>query len=193
MAKTKVNIKNVIRNIEAVFEKSVKSEKLLNEIKDNSVLRIQAETRKGKDLTQDGKPQPDLSEATLRIREQIAKGNITLSYPEDSQFFKKGKSNLTLTGQMLDSIRGKVDAAKGLITIFVGGNRSRVRYFWSRTGVELKHLSKDSIGDNSSLAKDLAKRGRTFLGLDTTGVKLIRKRVLDEIRKQIRLRKFTKT
>lgn len=168
MAKVKINnLKTVFEGIKKIFKESIERKDKLDQIKEFVVKRIQAETRKGFDLSRDGAPQPDLSDGYVRMRERFQEtGEIDL----DRKFFRPEKSNLTLTGQLLSSLNGTVSEKNRTIEVFVEGSRN------------------DGT-TNSKVAKDLADRGRTFLGLDEKGVTRIRKMVLDEIRKQIRLRK----
>jgi hypothetical protein len=168
MAKAKVSgIKSVFDSIKQIFERSTQQEEFLTKIKDFVVLRVQAETRKGKDLSRDGADQPNLSPGYIRMREGYVKdGTIKV----DGTFFETDFSNLTLTGQMLKSLNGLVKPRQRTVEVFVEGRR-------------------DDGQTNQAVANDLAKRGRTFLGLDTKGKVRIRKLVLDEIRRQIRLRK----
>lgn len=168
MAKTRVKgLSNVFKSIERIFEKSTQRAEFLEQIKDFAVLRIQAETRKGKDLSRDGAEQPDLSPGYIRMRERFEEtGEVKV----DRTFFKTDKSNLTLTGQLLESLNGLVKPRARTVEVFVEGRR-------------------DDGQTNAAVANDLASRGRTFLGLDKKGVTRIRKMVLDEIRRQIRLRK----
>lgn len=167
MAKVEIkNLKSVLNSVQAVFEKSLQTEKL-DDIKDFLVNRVQSSTRAGKDLSREGAPQPDLSPGYIRMREKILESK---SIKVDSKFFRVDRSNLTLTGQMLESLKGLVKPRNREIEIFVDGTRNDGK-------------------SNSEVAKDLAKRGRTFLGIDTLGIKRVRKMILDELRRQIRLRK----
>ncbi len=193
MARAKVNgLKNVFEAIDKIFENSTQKEKFLREIEDFVTLRVQAETRKGKDLSRDGADQPDLKpsyvawrkslEARASALDKISRGSlssknlslvakITGRTPTpDPTFFKPEKSNLTLTGQLLKSLNSLVKPRARTVEVFVEGRR-------------------DDGQTNAAVANDLASRGRTFLGLDKKGVTRIRKMVLDEIRRQIRLRK----
>lgn len=197
MAKVRIkNISAALNSVRSVFADSVKSEQFLTEVKDFVVLRIQAETRKGRDLKNE-RPQPELSDATVSFREKINSGKIVLSYPQDGSFFRPSKSNLTMTGQLMESIDGRVVKQgmvykKNVIEIFVSGARRKVRYLWAKNGKEIKFGDQKQILDNAELAKDLAKRGREFLGLDIKGIELIRKKAVDIIRRAIRNR-FTKS
>lgn len=166
-----LNINAVLSKVQKVFTEDIYDSKLLENIKDFTILRVQAETRKGKSLPDDSTQKP-LTQGTIRIREAVQKGKIKSDsdyyFKPDPTFFKPKKSNLTASGQMLDSLTGKITKSDGTIVVTPSG---------SRTG------NNTDIKTNVALAKDLASRGRRFLGLDTTGVKRVRKLVLDEIRR----------
>lgn len=174
MAKVNVKgVKSVLNAIKAIFDNSIKKKEFLDNIKDFSVLRIQAETRKGRDLTRNGEPQPDLSSGYVKWRKRLATGETKTQIYPDTKFFRPSKSNLTLSGQMLESLQGRVNALRSEIEIATTENRNDGE-------------------KNDQIVKDLKRRGRTFLGMDDKGKTMIRKMVLDEIRRQIRGRGFTK-
>lgn len=167
MAKVRVkNLKSVFNAINKVFDNSIKKESFLEMVKDFATLRIQAETRKGQDLVNERK-QPPLSPGYIEFRKRLAKGLSKEPIKVDPEFFVPSKSNLTLTGEMLSSLTGKIIKSQSSIEISVTGRRSDGK-------------------SNKEVAEDLASRGRKFLGLDVKGIRLIRKMVLDEIRRAIR-------
>jgi hypothetical protein len=173
MAKVRVkNLKSVFNAVQAIFEDSIKSQGFLDGVKDFAVLRIQAETRKGNDLKEERK-QPALSPNYIKWRKKLAKGLSGSGISVDPEFFVAGKSNLTLSGEMLNSLTGSVIKSKNEIEVKVTGRRSDGE-------------------TNSSVAKDLASRGRFFLGLDEKGIQYIRKQAVDLIRRVIRRKGFTK-
>jgi hypothetical protein len=182
-----LNIKQVLKKIEDLLEKDVISKELLSDISDFSVQRVQAETRKGNDLTgssdiASAKKQPDLSQATKNFRRRLLKGTVREThswwFDPDPTFAKSDKSNLTATGQLLESLRGRITSSKGEVVVSPTGSR------------DSKRQNDNSIKTNVALAKDLASRGRTFLGLDKLGIKRIRKMILDEIRRFKKRRGF---
>lgn len=186
MAKTRVlGVEKVLKNINKVFDSSIKQERFLNSVKDFVVLRIQAETRKGKDLSRGGKHQPDLSEGTIGIREKIKSGKWIVRPKLGKPFFKFNFSNLTLSGQLLESLEGRVLARRGQIEVTVGDARTEVDIVVKKTGKVVEFQNSKPLTSNRALVRDLAKRGRTFLGFDKKGVMRIRKMVLDEIRRSI--------
>ena len=85
--------------------------------------------------------------------------------PDTGQFFSPARSNLTVTGQYLDSIEVlKIDKKKAEITIGPTGSR------------------KDSKLSNAKLAEFLSEGGRAIWGLDATAIRRITLMVKEEIR-----------
>jgi hypothetical protein len=179
------NVKSVLNSIERLFDSEIKKSRLYENIGHFSVERIQQETRKGRDLSQGGQKIKDTLESTKSIKKLIERGVITMR-PSRPLFFRSQVSQVTQTGQLLDSLRADVNSSRGEITIEPTGNRSKTTYVWSKTGRPVKFLTdKEQIESNKNLASDLAKRGFTFLGMDKKGLKRIRRLVLDEIRRLI--------
>ena len=186
MAKVQINgLNKVIRNVQRVFEKTL-TNALMNDIGKTVVKRIQGFTRKGFSLprvdkrtsgtTQSPKKQQRLSKGYIQFREDLKSGKIKrgdANYVKTKQgLFRPTVSNLTLTGQLIDSIkfgfskkRKKIKA----ITVNVSGTR-------------------DDGLKNVDVAKDLADRSdpRLFLGLDGKGIRVIRNKVLKLLRRNIR-------
>lgn len=86
------------------------------------------------------------------------------------QFFSPNKSNLTLTGQLINSLKGRSNFRTQRITVKPTGSRS------------------DGL-KNEEVAGDVAKNGRPFLGLDEKGRQRIIQIVKRDLRRQIRRRK----
>lgn len=172
------NLKEVLSSFSRIFSTEIKSKELLTDIGNDSKVRIQQQTRLGKDLTKEKVPQPGLSDKYISFRRSLAKGikkknrNGTIIKP-DPDFFKPNRSNLTLTGQLLKSLEISVNQSSGEVSIRPSGQR-------------------DDGFMNEDVARDLKAQGRTFLGLDNVGIQLIKKRILDEIRREIIKKRFSK-
>lgn len=191
--KSKVEVKNVsrvLKSVEKLFDEATKREEFLIKIRDFAVKRIQAETRKGKDLSQDGALQPDLSDFSVAIRGLVASGKWKMRPGPGRPFFRADFSNLTLSGQMLSSLVGFMRARLGVIEITVEGKRDPIEFVVAKTGKVVNFRNKDQITTNKGLVRSLADRGRTFLGMDRKGVERIRRMVLDEIRRKIKQSSF---
>lgn len=168
MTKVRIkNLKSVFNSIDKVLKNTVENQSMYGEIAKFSETRIVQQTRVGKDLSTGDKAekQPELSSGYIKYRERVKSGKTDIK--PDPQFFKPRKSNLTLTGQLLNSIRGTIVKSKRQVVIDPTGGR-------------------DDNLTNKEVASDLAKRGRTFLGLDKIGVQRIRRIVLDVLRRNIR-------
>jgi hypothetical protein len=177
-----LNMDAVLKKIEDLLDNDVRNKELMTDIGDFSKLRIQAETRLGKDIT--GKSvgkQRDLLPPTIRIRRAVKEGKIKpgnkFYFKPDGTFFQPSKSNLTATGQMLESLDGRV-TKKGEVVVEPTGTRDASLQFDS------------GFKTNKALAKDLADRGRVFIGMDVKGIKRIKKLILDEVRRFKRRRGF---
>lgn len=81
--------------------------------------------------------------------------------------FSPKRSNLTLTGQLLDALTYSIDPVKKIVKVFVA-NSSR----------------NNSNISNKTLAEFVSEQGRAFMGLDTQGWK----RVISILQKNIRQR-----
>lgn len=186
MAKVQIkNVKSVLKSLETALGDSIRKSQVYDSIGRFSVERVQQETRKGRDLSREGAPIQDTADSTKNIKELIERGVIKMNKPRPL-FFRSSKSQVTQSGQLLDSLKADVDPRKSEVVIAPTGDREKVEYTWSKTGKPVDFLSDDQVQSNQSLASDLAKRGFTFLGMDQKGVKRIRRIVLDEIRRIIR-------
>jgi hypothetical protein len=95
-----------------------------------------------------------------------------------------------MTGQLMESIVGRMRARLGQIEITVDGDREPTEIRSAKTGKLIQFNNQDEITTNKGLARKLADNGRTFLGLDEKGVQRIRKMALDEIRRKIKASRF---
>lgn len=178
-----LNVDKVVERVNKLFDDDVlRDSQLTDQIGEFAVERVRAQTRSGKDLTAaNGSGQLPLSNATVQIRQDIATGKITRNNPKtgkldprwfspDPTFFKPKKSNLTATGQLLGSLVYE-KKSNGVIIIKPSGQRS----------TELDNSTE--FNTNEELAKSLASRGRTFLGLDDKGIQRVKRIILDQLRR----------
>lgn len=160
----------LLDKIKAALERM--DERFLLELGEYVSKRIVMKARMGKTMYsgKEGKL-PELSARYKKARRAMKKSG---SAELDPDFFSPNRSNLTLTGQYLKSIRTtKVEQAKRLVTV-------------EPTGVR-----KDGMG-NQQLAGYLAKMKRNVFGIDDLTKKNIKQKVLREIRKQLRNRVLRK-
>jgi len=179
--KSKVTIKKldrVLLNVRKVFDNTIQSQQLLNSVGEYSADRIAKQTQSGKQLTVlngeakvPGK-QPPLSPGYKKYRRRLANGDIKNSRVTPDKNMRPNTSHLTLTGKLLSSLKYRVIKTRGWVEVFPYGSR--------------KKYKRNDPSTNKELAKDLAKRGRSFLGMDPKGELVIKKMINRVLRRNIR-------
>lgn len=188
--KTKVIYDKLLAKLETFFKDLGKDEKMLNEIGTFSLERIRAFVRSGYSLDGDKKKKlkplsesyKDTRRGAVRWRTINGKRVATAEPDErlrevDVRFFDPDFSNLTFTGQLMESLKYLIRAPKRQVEIEVPDTKRKGKY---------EKLT------NKQVAKHVADNGRPFLGLDKTGVARVNAIVKSFIRKEIikqRLRK----
>lgn len=170
MARVRIkNIDKVTKNIKRVFNQAKTEKTLLKNIGEFTRDRIRFNARTGKSLDNNTTPEPfpKLKENTIRRREAIQRNRPGVV---DSKFFKANRANVTLTGQLLNSLEFFIkDNA-----VFIGFKKRREKIF------------KDDETDNNKVYDNLVKLGFGFIGLDEKGQARVKKLVLDEFRRTIK-------
>lgn len=207
MAKKLFRIKNVDRvtkSLKKIFNDVRREKRLLNEIGEFTKDRIVFEARKGNSLEGGIKHKlPPLKKSTKAIR-----GAIKRSAPEliDDTFFKANRSNVTLSGQLLKSIKYLIKG--GSVFISVGGKRTMIdlqgvknvslgrtksgkikstkRNKGILSAIDFAAAGSKELKTNEDVYADLKSRGFGFIGLDDKGQKRVKKLVLDEFRRTIK-------
>lgn len=106
MAKIKVVNKSGLKNLKEKFNLFRNSPEDVQKAGDVMIDQIYADTRRGKQY--DGSAMNDLADSTLKNRKYLAKYNATHS------LYRQKKSNLTLTGDLLDKLKFKIVTSKFL-------------------------------------------------------------------------------
>lgn len=181
---TKVNYKNINQvevSIKKKFKDAAKSRDMLKEIGDFTVERIRYNARRGKPANKHGdlKEFPTLKPYTIKRRKSIGKYNETHQAFRDT----RTKSNVTITGQLLDHVRFKIIKG-GVIQLFIKGSRKLLR---GKKGQILADQERDSEKVYLQLI-DLNKRYK-FLTLDRKGVERVNRIVLKYLRKKLSLKR----
>ena len=137
--------------------------------------QIKGRTRLGFDM-RSGKTskQKALSSASVQIRKQIKKTGRTKLHPA----FSPARSNLTITGQLVESTRSKIEASKQEIDFFVPNT--------SRSPIRLSKNHKPKAITNSKVLGYLNDLGRGFLGLDSVAQGEIEKVITASLRRIIK-------
>jgi hypothetical protein len=166
------NVNEVLAKISGILKDAAHSQKVLNDSGKFFVERIKAFTRSGKSLALGGSKLRDLADITIEFRKEYKKAGGLVH-----ETFRPQKSQLTVTGQMLDAVKYEIDGTK--INVFVEGTKRDPNL---------------PAGDktNAELAQENADLGRPFLGVDERGLKRMKLMIVEEIRRISRQRGFTK-
>ena len=154
---------NVRLNIskEIVFDALRISPGVLLQIQEFWLKRIQGFTRRGTSLVTDS------SFKSLSTAYKAFRANYTGT---KGKSFRPNKSNLTLTGQLLESLKGRSNVRKQEVTIFASGRR-------------------DDGQNNADVAEYVAEQGRPFLGIDKKGIQRIEQIITRDLRRQWKKRR----
>ncbi|MFO0447764.1 MAG: hypothetical protein ACK52I_03580 [Pseudomonadota bacterium] len=147
MIKVNFDPKNRLAKIEADVKKSVEDilagDALKTEIGEFAVQRVKFEARKGTPLSASGFP--PLADSTIKNRRYLAKHNNV--HPT----YKDTRSNLTITGQFLDSL---TYVATGALTVVLKFTGEHPRYNGANGPI-------GRVVKNADLQKWLAEKGFT--------------------------------
>jgi hypothetical protein len=170
MAKVKVNRDSITQKVSGFvkrLEGETKREELLTQIGNEVIKDIQRETRSRRGFKSKEEARvfgskrtklPDLAESTIENRRSIARREQTQATYSDK------RSNLTLTGQLLDSL--KMFISRGVLKIRPDGKR--------RPYKTIKKSRAKRPPSNDELAVHLEDKGFIFMGIDDKSLKKIK-------------------
>lgn len=141
---------------------------LLNQLGEETVRLVKGFTRSGESIAKGPDPVPlkPLSEGYKRYRRKVAAG-LELVKP-DPRFFDPDFSNLTLTGQLMESIN------------FIVGPPGE-------SSIEVKPFGQRNDGlTNEEVAKRVSLKDREFIGLHDKGMEQLRQIILRYLRRQLK-------
>lgn len=197
----KVQVVSRVDRYTATLRKAIRDTRLLREVASFMRTRIYQYTKRGMSLATlrqrrgsgnklvgDAKKLKGLSPLYIEYRKSLLKDQDKIAargvfgkrsrknsrkraLTKFGEFFSPSRSNLTLTGQMLDALKSDIDAVAGQATVYVDST--------SRTDSEL---------NNAEVAKKVAEEGRPFLGLDRVGRDRIRRMAIAHIRRSLKRR-----
>lgn len=165
----------LVKGLRTIFKSSLTNKKLFDDIGQFQIDRIKSFSRLGKSLVTGSQFKP-LSDGYVNYRKNFKKanpGNV-------GKLFGPAKSNITFTGQLLESLRYISDFGKFTVKVFVPATK--------RKPLPSTRPDKPPIVDdktNLEVAKELSDNGREFMGMDTTGKQRIRNMIRSELRRQI--------
>lgn len=170
----KLDQKSVVRAEETVrqaFKKVINNKEMLNEIGTTLVKDIQFQTKRGVSIPNESRISP-LSASWIERRDSLSSVNST------SEVYGKRRSNLSFTGQLLNSVKHFI-LGPGKIEIKATGNRQPYK--------NLNGTNQKNTPSNEELADFVAEQGRKFIGVRAEMKPRLRKIVLGFIRRSSRV------
>lgn len=159
-----VGAKNARESIEKRVREAIANAKLQNIAADE----LKREIRSGTN-PKTGKNYRQLKESTIRNRRYLARNNPT--HPQ----YSPARSNLTLTGQLIDGIKARFNKASGVLTIFISGKHPGYR---GNSG-KIKGSSKS----RAEIAQALEDQGRPVLNISKRFTQFIVDRIERALRR----------
>lgn len=176
------SLKNVEANVRTVIDRVFNNKQMLQLIGQTVIDDVKFQTRRGKSIPQGGSSFDSLSPKWIAERQKIA------AVQKVSDVFKSNRSNLTITGELLDSM-DVVKVKKGGLTIDFVGKHSPYRAQSTR-GTGVKTIGKPI--DNKLLAKYVAENGRPFMGVRLALKQRLNRIVVGFIRRAGKVYKLTR-
>lgn len=164
------SIGKVEESTKKLFEKVISNRKMLNEIAETIIDDVKFQTRKGKSIPNDGSFKP-LTQDWKDMRKRISRKT------ETHASFSPSKSNLTITGQLLNAFVHKIIGA-GKINFFFEGTHKP----YKAEGSEGSILTIGKKIENEKLAKYVAEE-RPFIGVRTQIERTLKNIIVSYIRK----------
>lgn len=163
------NDKEQIKKVKDLLKKVRKDERWKKEASEVVINNIKISTRLGKNI-KDSSKQPALERSTIEKRRHLAKSN-----PKGISF-KPEKSNLTMTGQLLNSLERKNDPER----VVIGLSEERQPYL-NKNGTKGKNPP-----SNEQIARYLKEQGREFLGFNEKLKKVVEKKLKEHLRRHLK-------
>jgi hypothetical protein len=136
-------------NVRAAFQKVIRSQAMLNEVGQLVVTDVVEQTRNEKSI-------PLKKDLRLLKEKWITRKSKIVDTNQTSPFYEEGKSNLTFTGQLLNSFTWAIEGV------------GKIRLFFQGTHQPYKNIDGTTSGksiSNEDLAKYVADGGRPFVGV----------------------------
>lgn len=174
MATVKINgLKNVKSSVEKLFEQIRTDKGLLDDVGANLVIQTQDFNRSGKSPS--GTRHEPISDEWIERKEALKQKNNPAPY------YRRGASNLTFTGQLLQSIKFKINQSAGSVYLYMSGTRKPYK--------NLDGTLVENTPTNDELRGYLEERGWKIFGINkqiqNTTNRIVRKFITDKIKKSI--------
>lgn len=173
MAKV-VGIDQLKNKIKIALDRTISSREMLDLAGDLATERIYKMTKTGYSLASGQKEKiAKLSDWYMTYRRKYQENAPT------GEFFSPRRSNLTLSGQMLEALTYSIDRARRTVKVFVEASQR------SPNPYPLKGREEQNL-NNAQVAREVARRGRPFIGLDLEGRRRIRNEIQSILRRTLR-------
>lgn len=172
---TRVKVtERIAKKLEAALDRAAPEALAL--IGSEAIRLIRGETRSGKSIPQSAKHR-SLSPAWIVRRGQLSAFNST------HETYSQRRSNLTFTGQLLDSLIYRVK--RSIVEISVPPSARTPYQYVPTRGPRKGRTVNAKAPSNAKLAEYLAEQGRTFLGIGAAQKKIIAGQVKQLLRKSL--------
>lgn len=161
-------LKNIEKSTLFALRQGVSSKEVLDDIGDYTTKNLVGYARLGK--TSDGSSFSPLSKSWIKRKASLADVNNT------DEFYKKNKSNLTFTGQLLRSISYRIYQGTLTLGIYFKGNRNPYK------GLVKSEL--DGPATNTELAEQIEKT-RPFMFISEKMNKVLVNRVIRSLKRSL--------
>lgn len=188
------SLKGVEDNVKQLFDKVISNRKLMSDIGQTIINDVKMQTRMGNSIPEGRRFDPLSSSSWIKQREAIFQAGGT------HELFSLRRSNLTVSGQLLDSMRS--EASKGSVRVYFAGLHqpytAKYKESWKRRAhmrsghkvsahtVNSSRSGSRKIGSqlkNEDLAKYVADAGRPFFGVRDLLQKRINTMIIAAIRR----------
>lgn len=171
------DIQDVQNNVKEAFRKVIGSNQMLNEVGQLLVADVVEQTRNEKSIPLGGREFKLLKEKWITRKDRLA----TVNNPDPN--YQEGKSNLTFTGELLNSFKWFIEGPGKILLKFDGVHK------------KYKTLSGGGGGEgslNEEIAKGLAERGRPFVGVRPVIRRRVKRIVKDYIKRALVVARLSK-
>lgn len=181
MAKSPIKTKLDMTKYSAAFKKSFREwvgRAVLEEVGTYAVDRIYKTTKSGYSLAygETRTKLSPLSDGYKKYRRKYDKAGGSTG-----ELFGPSRSNLTFTGQLLESITHRIFPTKKQIDVFVPDTKRT-----PPTRISTRKITPKAEPSNKEVAVNVAENGRAFIGMDASGYRSIMNIFLRDLRDRMR-------
>lgn len=172
MAKVKITgIKQAGQNFKKFLNRSIQESDLLKDVGSTAETQIRNRTR----ARLEEYKQDDIRDSSKKRRKSLIKSGNAFN----NAIVKDTRSNLSLSGQLLESIKHRIGNLQSLVILYLENNRKPYK------GVKGQDL--ENRKTNTEIKNDLEKQGRFFLFISDKLKAQLESRIAQQLRKKLTL------